>query len=472
MKKFIIIILCLVLCLTVLLTACKKDDSPESIVDLSYELNSDGIGYKIVGYKQSLVGKVILPNIINGLPVTEIATGAFKDCDEITELVIPNTIINIEEGALSGCSSLKSLTGPVPNNFYYETVDYRHFGSIFGSENYKDSVEISDRAYYQALINDGLLSYDKLEMAHTYYLPLSLEKIIITSEDIMSGAFCSINTIPEIIITDSVIEIGAYAFANCNSINRIVIPAYGFDFDYSFDNIFMDCKDINVYCNYPESYSNIAYSEDLSFPVIFADENKMGVTEDGYNYFINHLDEAVLFDGYFGKATKAIVPEKINGYPVVTMMNVFVDSSDVTEVVIPNGVKHLLSTFMFCESLKSVNLPDSLVSINGCAFCGPSIKSIEIPSGVSIIGYRDFQMCKSLEVVKLPDSIIKIDREAFEGCSAMKSITLPKSVAFISKAAFANCNKLTVNVRAESQPNSWHKDWNISNRDVVWGYKG
>ena len=52
---------------------------------------------------------VILPDIIDGVPVTEIGTNAFADCSRITGIVIPDSITKIGEGAFSGCSNLSMV---------------------------------------------------------------------------------------------------------------------------------------------------------------------------------------------------------------------------------------------------------------------------------------------------------------------------------------------------------------------------
>ena len=58
--------------------------------------------------KKELKGKVIIPEWINGMHITRI--GKFENCTEITEVVIPRTVITIEQSMCQGCTKLKKVT--------------------------------------------------------------------------------------------------------------------------------------------------------------------------------------------------------------------------------------------------------------------------------------------------------------------------------------------------------------------------
>ncbi len=56
--------------------------------------------------------EVVIPDEIDGLPVTEIEGSAFNACAKMTSVTIPNSVTEIGHGAFSMCLSLISVTIP------------------------------------------------------------------------------------------------------------------------------------------------------------------------------------------------------------------------------------------------------------------------------------------------------------------------------------------------------------------------
>jgi len=72
-----------------------------------------------------------------------------------------------------------------------------------------------------------------------------------------------------------------------------------------------------------------------------------------------------------------------------------------------------------------------------------SLKSVILPSSVTVIGNGAFNDCVGLTSVTLPASVNSIEDRAFESCSGLRSITIPSSVNFIGDYAFSSCSGLT-----------------------------
>jgi hypothetical protein len=120
-------------------------------------------------------------------------------------------------------------------------------------------------------------------------------------------------------------------------------------------------------------------------------------------------------------------------------------------------------TFLYCNNLTSVTLPDSLARIGGYAFYGcSSLPSLIIPVGTTAIGGDAFYGCTSLASLTVHSTAISggafsgtsinsvtfgstvkhIGENAFNGCPNLVSVTIPNSVEIIDNGAFFNCTSL------------------------------
>ncbi len=189
----------------------------------------------------------------------------------------------------------------------------------------------------------------------------------------------------------------------------------------------------------------------------------------GYNIYDamdNEFEFEENYDGtwtiaeYLGEETAVSIPQVYRGGAVTEIGYGAFDNSDV----------------------RTVELPDSLLSIGAYAFRGTALTEIVIPSGVTEIGEYAFGDCDSLESVTIPfvgeradhsgrthfgyifgasyasdneyyvpdslqDVVVTggevIAEDAFYGCGNLTSVTLPDSVTSIGNGAFKECYGLT-----------------------------
>ena len=122
--------------------------------------------------------------------------------------------------------------------------------------------------------------------------------------------------------------------------------------------------------------------------------------------------------------------------------------TSLTSVTIPNSVTSIgNSAFKGCVYLTSVTIPNSVTSIGNSAFDGcASLTSVNIPNSVISIGKSAFQRCEDLTSVTLPNSITTIAEEMFYFCGSLRSITIPDGVTSIEKNAFRRCGIRTITI--------------------------
>ena len=124
--------------------------------------------------------------------------------------------------------------------------------------------------------------------------------------------------------------------------------------------------------------------------------------------------------------------------------NAFNSCESLTSINIPDSVTNIGDgTFFYCKSLTSINLPDSMTSIGHSVFSScHSLTSISIPDGVTNIGDSAFSGCVSLTSIIIPDSVTSIGDYAFFYCNSLISINIPDSVTSIGNDAFSGCKSL------------------------------
>ena len=114
------------------------------------------------------------------------------------------------------------------------------------------------------------------------------------------------------------------------------------------------------------------------------------------------------------------------------------------EVIIPNGVLEIIpGTFSREFELEKVYLPDSITHISENVFeACYHLKEIRLPSHLETIGTAAFDDCYDLGKIDLPDSVKEIGAKAFRDCYSLKSIKIPSGVEHIASATFRNCEQL------------------------------
>ncbi len=66
----------------------------------------------ITGCDPKPTGDLIIPDTIDGFPVTSIGNYAFWYCTDLTRVTIPDSVTSIGTFAFEGCASLTSVTLP------------------------------------------------------------------------------------------------------------------------------------------------------------------------------------------------------------------------------------------------------------------------------------------------------------------------------------------------------------------------
>ena len=230
-----------------------------------------------------------------------------------------------------------------------------------------------------------------------------------------------------VIIPDSVTSIGNYAFDNRHEVTSINIPDSVTEIGH---NAFYNCDGLTS-ITIGSGVTSIGDEAFLECAGLMSVTIPDSVTEIGYKAFssCNALKEVHISDL---AAWCGIAFADGNANPLSWAQHLFIDGKEVINLEIPNGVTEI-----------------GWYAFNACS----GLTSVTIPNSVTEIGYGAFAGCSGLTSFTIPNSVTEIGSNAFWGCGGLTSITIPDSVTSIGKGVFYDCNNLKEVHFAN--PNGW-----------------
>ena len=418
---------------------------------------------------------------------------AFKECEHLNYIEIPNNVIGIGDQAFKDCRSLQ-----------YNIYDNAKY--LGNKENpYLVLIEAINKEITDCIINNST----KFVHSHAFRRCEKLTNISIPDSVISIGfnAFQTCRSLKSIGISNNIRKIGFATFQNCENLTNLILPngltsigKYAFDSCIKLESIVVPNSvisiDLDAFTDCPNLqyniYDNAKYLGNESNPYLVLVQ---AISKDIASCEINDNTKIIYSLNHCYKLKSITIP---NGAISIGEC-AFSDCLNLLSVKIPNSVTNIGNdAFAGCINLISIEIPKSVTIIGEGVFAGcTDLISIEIPNGIISIGGSAFERCSSLKNIKIPNSVISIDLDAFyncrnlknvtfeknskltrigsnvfTGCSSLLSIKIPGSVTNIEEYVFVGCERLTIYCEANSKPDGWYYEWNYSNRPVVWGYTG
>ena len=164
-------------------------------------------GYEISAINTSISGTITIPSTFNGEPVVAIAERGFANCNAITEVILPDNVIRIDERSFYGCEKMCSIQLS-ENLEYIAKGAFAHcvaLTEIYLPDSLKEIQSVS-------FVDPGVFyGCDGLTTVHI-------------GKNISELTYCTFegcDLLTDIYLSNTVSQIGGYTFVGCSNIKNI-----------------------------------------------------------------------------------------------------------------------------------------------------------------------------------------------------------------------------------------------------------
>jgi hypothetical protein len=420
----------------------------EVVDGINYEIITDTT-VQIITNDPAYSGDIVIPASVNiegkDYQVTSLGFHAFLNCEELTSVVLPNTIQEIDNEAFRDCHKLAKINFPegltyigddafwncyaldsvvLPstiktiNSYAFEACkSLKYFYLPNGLEYLGAYVFLGDSALTEPIMNDSVLAYVPYSYT-SYTVPEGIKAL-------SEACFYQRKELTSITLPSTMEAIYYQAFAE-SGLTSIVIPD---NVTYIFSSAFSGCREL----------TSVTFGENLA---------QIGSDAFGDCSLLTNITWS----------TTGVSNLKIIEGGAFTR-------TGLTSVTVPEGVEYLNNyygrgAFANCANLTTVSLPSTVIYIASNTFKNCPITSITIDAANTTYDTRD--NCNAIihtesntlilgfATSTIPASVTDIGESAFEGCQGLTSITIPEGVTYIGGYAFTNCS----NLASISLPNS------------------
>ena len=426
--------------------------SVEILPSEPFEYIEQNGGLYITGCRIDQEETLEIPSEIDGKPVKgvmSLESYNYSKIRYVKNIIIPDSVVTLGENAFINADNLETITiGSGVNNLDSDMFSYHRLlsnikvsnnnpyycdenGIVYNKEktalvvyplgkgeNYTvpaniTDIDVLDKYMYSSLnisfedqskayITEDGITYnsDKTkiiscskEKSGKYTMPDTVTKIC-------ESAFDGCSELTSVTVSQNVAKIVYRTFANCSSLSEIVLPSKLEAID---DRAFSACSQLKT-VNLPSSLKTLG----------------------AYAFEYSGLESVSMPDSVTNVGT-----------------GTFLSCTELAQVSLSNKLK-VLSDSMFyrCTALEQITIPESVEEIGYRTFCDTALKSLTIPDNVLSMGGAVFSCCSSLESVFLGKGLKEIPHNAFCG-SGLKSIYIPQNILKIGEAAFSDCESLT-----------------------------
>lgn len=387
----------------------------KTMAALASEYVIDGRAYKVNmvdGFDNTNVEMVLLPDTI-----LNIDDNAFANCEQLISINIPENVTTINSAAFKQCTQVKEIVydAIACNSTSYANRPFDGVGAdsecvltigdkVTNIPNYMFYNSILHALVFEpnsacAAIGNNAFKYCNIQVLS---LPESMRTIgnnafeqntLIESLDITngvttigSGAFKDWSSLKELFIPSTLVSIGSGAFRGARVLERIVVD----------------------------------------------EENETYVSTNGC---LIDIRKNMLVAG----SVNSVIPD--DGSVTILGEGCFELMHSLTNIVIPNGITVIeKNAFASCKNVAQIIIPNTVTNIGSMAFYDNGISEIDIPESVNVLGMYAFGQCQKLTTVTFHGIPTTLNAGTFNSSTKIKTINVPWAEGEIDGAPWGATN--------------------------------
>ena len=240
--------------------------------------------------------------------ITTIESSVFSDCSSLEDIVIPNSVTTIGMGAFEGCTNLKSIQLPenvttisevlfrgctsLESIYISENVESIDLSAFSGCESLKN-ISVDEENQFYSSENDCVL-FDK-EKTTLLLMPAGYEGTYEVPRSVIQigmGAFVSCEGLTKVTIPVGITTIGGSAFYGCTNLNEVILP---YSIKTIGNSLFTNCTSLTqvVIPEYVEYVGEYAFANTSMLQKVFFLGNEPSVLEDNKENIFEESNEEV-----------------------------------------------------------------------------------------------------------------------------------------------------------------------------------
>ena len=320
----------------------------------------------------------------------KIGTGAFYGMDGLLNVELPDSVKTIGTSAFEDCDNMTS----VKLSANLETIEFKAFygcSKVTVSGETPKLVAIKDQAFYGCrALTDFTFSESLQSIGYKSFYWSGI-----------SG---------NLAFTENLTEVGSQAFASCDGIVSVNIPA-----SIEFKEYVRDEGTSYAYTESPQTFSGCK-----------------GLTTVTIEEGVRKIHEGMFQN--CEKLANINFPQSLNEFGSSSLRG-----TAIKEFTLPGQITSLPSYFMYGnKKLTTVTLHENLSSIGNNAFEGCSmLSSITLPDSINSLGTGVFKDCVKLTKANIPELIKVLPNDFFRNCTSLEGLVIPEDMSGLGAYSLA-----------------------------------